>query len=101
MIKVQVEILSWLKEILNIEGVGDSFSFDQEIQEDNTIRDLLSLLAAKYPRFGQVVFDVKAQKLNEGFNIFLNGTLIEVINGLRTKLASGDTLTLLPTIEGG
>ena len=101
MSEVRLEILSWLKETLDIEGTGDSFSFGEEIEEDNTVRDLLNRLATEYPRFGEVVFDVKTQKLNEGVNIFLNGYLIELIKGLRTKLTDGDTLTLLPTIEGG
>lgn len=101
MAKVRVEVLSSLIETLNVEATGDQYSFDEEIEGGKTVRDLLNQLAAEYPRFGQVVFDVKAQKLNEGFNIFLNGCLVELINGLRTKLKDDDTLTLLPTIQGG
>ena len=101
MCKVHLEILSWLAETLDIEGTGDSVSLDQEIEEGKSVRDLLNRLATRYPSFGQVVFDLKAQKLTERASIFFNGRNLELADGLATKLSDGDTLTFVPPIVGG
>jgi len=99
--KVRLEILSPLTEVLDIEGKSGAVSFEQEIEEDKTVRDLLNRLTTSYQRFGQVVFDVKAQKLTERVNIFFNGRSLELVNGLATKLSDGDTLTFISPIVGG
>ncbi len=101
MSKVRLEILSWLTETLDIEGTSDAVSLEQEIEEGKTVRDLLNRLTTRYQRFGQAVFDVKAQKLNERVSIFFNGRNLELENGLATKLSDGDTLTFVATIVGG
>ncbi len=101
MSKVRLEILSGLTETLGIEGTSDVVSLEQEIEEGKTVRDLLNRLAARYQRFGQVVFDVKAQKLTERVSIFFNGRNLELVNGLATKLSDGDTLTFVAPIVGG
>lgn len=101
MSKVRLEVLSQLTETLGIEGTSDNVSLEQEIEEDETVRDLLNRLATRYQPFGQVVFDIKAQKLTERVSIFFNGRNLELANGLRTKLSDGDTLTFVTPIAGG
>ena len=101
MSKVRVEFLSWLTDTLGIEGTDDEVNLDQEIEGGERVRDLMSQLALKYPRFGQIVFDVKAQKLTEWVCVFFNGRNLELADGLETKLSNGDTLTFVPPIEGG
>ena len=101
MSKVRLEILSWLTQTLDIQATGEGVSFDQEIDEDRTVRDLLNDLAARYQSFGQVVFDIKAQKLTGRVSIFFNGRNLELANGLETRLSDGDTLTFVPPIVGG
>ena len=101
MSKVHLEILSWLTETLDIEGTSGAVSLEQEIEEGKTVRDLLNRLATRYQRFGQVVFDVKTQKLTESVSIFFNGRNLELANGLATKLRDGDTLTFVAPIVGG
>ena len=101
MIRVRLEIFSWLTETLGIKGTGDAVSLEQEIENGKTVRDLLIGLSTRYPRFGQVVFDVKAQKLTERVSIFFNGRNLELANGLATNLSDGDTVTFIAPIEGG
>jgi len=101
MSKVSLEILSWLTETLDIEEKSNAISLEQEIEEGKTVRDLLNRLATRYPRFGQVVFDVKAQKLTERVSIYFNGRNLELANGLATKLSDGDTLAFVAPIVGG
>ncbi len=76
-------------------------SEEAKIEGSKTVREFLSQLAARYPRFGQIVFDVEAQKLTEKVRLFLNGRHLELVNGLETKLNDGDILTLVPPIAGG
>ena len=99
--KVRLEFLSWLAEIIDVERTSEGVILEVIVESGETVRDLFSQLAIKYPRFGQVVFEQKARKLNERVNIFLDGRLLEIFNGLETKLKDGDILTLVPTIEGG
>ncbi len=100
--KVRVECLSWLTETLSIGGAGNEVTFEHELEgERTTVRGLLNRLVARYPRFGQIVFDAKAQKLTGSVSIFFNGRLLESVDGLETKLNDDDTLTFVPIIEGG
>lgn len=101
MSKVRLEFLSWIADTLGVEGKNEDVILEASIEVDNTVRDLFNQLAIKYPHFGEVVFEVKVQKLNGGVNIFLNSRLLEIFNGLETKLNDGDILTLVPTIVGG
>jgi len=96
MSKVRLELFSGLAESLGIEE-----SLETDIAGDNTVRHFLGILAARYPRFGQFVFDAPTQSLTENVIIFLNDRHIELMYGLETKLNDGDTLTLVPPVEGG
>ena len=101
MSKVHLEILSSLVETIDTNIKKDKIVLEQEIEEGITVNSLLNRLAKKYQRFGEVVFDVKAQKQTERVNIFLNGRNLELENGLSTILSDGDTLTFITPIVGG
>jgi len=101
MSKVHLEILSSLVETIDTNIKKDKIILEQEIEEGITVNDLLNRLSKKYHRFGEVVFDVKAQKQTERVNIFLNGRNLELENGLSTILSDGDTLTFVTPIVGG
>lgn len=98
---VRLEILSSLAETLDVDTKSDTVILEQEIEEGNTVRDVLNQLNNKHKRFTAVVFDVNAQKQTEMVNIFLNGRTLELANGLATKLTNGDTLTFITPIIGG
>ncbi|MFC2021347.1 MoaD/ThiS family protein [Chloroflexota bacterium] len=99
--KVHVEILPILAETLGIEITSEEVIPAQENCCDRSVRGLFHRLGAKYQRFGQLVFDIDAQKLTGIVAIFCNGRDLELLNGLDTKLMDGDTLTFVPRIEGG
>jgi molybdopterin converting factor small subunit len=101
MSNVRLEILSSLAEMLDINSKNDTIILEQEIGEDTTVWDVLNQLSVGYPRFGEAVFDVKAQKQTERVNIFLNGRNLELENGLSTGLSDGDTVTFISPITGG
>ena len=101
MSQVHLEFLSWLRDMVDIEGISDGVIIEQKIEEKKTVRHLVNQLAVRYNRFGQVVFDVKSQKLTGRVSIFLNGCHLELLNGLETNLKDGDVLTFVPPIKGG
>ena len=101
MSKVRLEFFSWLADTLAVEGTGGEIILEEGIEENKTVRDVLSHLAVGHPRFGELIFDVKTQKLIGRVSIFFNGRLLEMANGLDTRLRDGDVLTFVPPIEGG
>ena len=101
MSKVRLEVLSYLVEKLDADAKGDTIVLEQEIGQGTVVRDILNRLSSTYPRFTEVIFDVKAQKQTEKVNIFLNGRNLELENGLSTRLVDGDTLTFVAPVIGG
>ena len=101
MSKVRLEVLPSLAETLGIEETSEEAISDQENDGVRSVRELLNRLCVRYKRFGQMVFDIDAQELTGRVVIFFNGRSLELVNGLETRLSDGDTLTLVPLIEGG
>ena len=101
MCKVRLEFLSWLVDTLETEHPGDSVILEQEIEVGTTVRELLLMLAVKYPRFEQSVFDSRNQRLSSGVSIFYNGRHLELADGLETRLNNLDALIFVPVIVGG
>jgi molybdopterin converting factor small subunit len=101
MIKVKVEFLSGMPETLRLAQADEEIVLENTNGEDGTVRNLLSRLAVKYPRFNELFFDTASRKLNGRLTIFCNSQRLELLNGLETKLNDGDVITLMPPIEGG
>lgn len=101
MIKIKLEFLSWLSKTISIKDTGGSVYHEEEVNEGQTVRDLFLHLANQHPRFEQLVFDKKTQKINEKVFIFYNGKLLELAEGLETRLKEGDSLVFIPVIQGG
>ena len=99
--KVRLEVLPSLAETLGIKGTIEEYIPDKEIDGEKSVGNLLNRLCARYPRFGQIVFDTDTQELTGKVIIFFNGRALELVNGLDSKLSDGDTLTFVPLIEGG
>jgi molybdopterin converting factor small subunit len=101
MIKINLEFISWLTEALEAEGVPNSRHLEVGIEEESTVKDLLFRMAAKYPRFGQSIFNTALEKLNENICIFRNDRLLELDQGLLTALKNGDKIVFVPVFPGG
>ena len=94
--KVHIYALPWLAESLGMEGTSE-----EEIEDGISVNDLLNRLCGRYQRFGRIVFDVNAQKLTGRVAIFFNGRVLELADGLESRLGDGDSLTFVTPIEGG
>ncbi len=66
-----------------------------------TLRDLLRELAGEDPGFAKVVFDLEHDELRYPALGVLNDRLLEFVGGLETRLAEGDTVTLMAAYTGG
>ncbi len=100
MAKIRLEIRPWLSETFGSKESG-VIVLEQEIQEGITMGDLLTKLAAEHQAFGGVLFDPKTQELSGYVSIVMNGQLSQTLKPLDTSLKDGDTIMLLPFIDGG
>lgn len=74
---------------------------DIEVAEGTCVDELLEKLSAKYgKRFRDYVYGLgEFKRLTLTF--LLNGRNIELMDGFKTKLKDGDTLSILPPVAGG
>jgi len=100
MTKVRLEILPSLAGLFDSRGAG-RLIFKKEIGEDTTVGDLLKKLAAEYQAFGEVVFLPGTHELSGYVNIILNERLLHFPEELGTILNEGNTILILPVVEGG
>ena len=99
--KVHLYALPTLVESLGFEKATGNAIPDQEIEGEESIRDLLGRLCARYPRFARWVYDVDTRQLTGRVVIFYNGRTLGAADGLENKLSDGDSLTFVSPIEGG
>ncbi len=100
MSEITVEFIPWLSNQIQ-PGKAGRLVTRQEIGDHETIRQLLERMAQADPRLAENVFDLKARDLHEHVAAVLNDRMIELAGGLDQPLSEGDTLTLLPTFQGG
>ena len=100
MARVSVQILPWLVKELGFPEESP-IALDEEIPDGLTAGELLTQLARKHERFGQVVFDAADQRIHEQVAIVLNDRLLVVHGGLAAQLRDGDKIVLLPGYCGG
>jgi len=65
-----------------------------------TVRDVLGVLAGRYPGLRERLFSDRDQ-LNRFLNVFLNDEDVRFLQGLDTPVDEGDGVTLVPAIAGG
>jgi len=68
--------------------------------EGATVLDALINAVEKHPALKAQIFDSDG-KLRRHINVFVNDENIRALNGLQTKLAMHDRVTLLASISGG
>jgi molybdopterin converting factor small subunit len=98
--KIKLVFLSWISNTLNVNS-NNEINIDTQSGKNKTVKDVLCELGMDYPLFGEKVFDMKNQRMADGVNILLNGSLILSENGMDAALNDGDILTLLPLASGG
>jgi len=97
---VRLEVYPWVSELLG-GGRADRLLLEEEVHAGDTVRHLLHRLAARYPDFARRAFDPASGQLSSLVSLFHNDRFLELVEGLDTALAPGDSLTMLPAWEGG
>jgi len=98
--KIKLVFLSWIRNTVN-ESSNNEINIETHSGKNKTVKDVLSGLSADYQLFDEKVFDMKNQKMMNGVNVLLNGSLILSENGMDTRLIDGDILTIMPMASGG
>ena len=65
-----------------------------------TLRDVVSELVTAYPPLSEQFFG-EGGELHRHINLYLNDEDVRYLDGLDTKLADGDVLSILPAVAGG
>jgi MoaD family protein len=68
--------------------------------EPGTVADLISQLDRLYPGFESQVL-AEEGKLHRFVNVYVNDEDVRYLDGLETKAADGDIVSLLPSVAGG
>ncbi len=74
---------------------------EKEIEEGTTLKNLLNEMVTTHREVVEITFDTQSQKLTGAMAIILNGTFIQLLNGLETKIYDGDAISFIPLIVGG
>lgn len=100
MMKVTIEVRSWLKDDFVHKSSG-SLVLEEVVSRGTSIMDLIHLMADKYPRFGKKAFDDQKQNLLDYCLVILNGSIMSAPAELNTELKEGDNVKLSPGFYGG
>ncbi len=97
---VKVEVLPWVS--VSLGGRPNRrLVLEEEITGGDTAGSLLARLAARHQEFGESAFDIASCRLTGQVTVICNGLQLELAGGLKTELADGDVLLLLPAFAGG
>jgi len=96
-LRIMVEYLGHIRQV-----IGSTREEEVEIVDDASIADLLMVLSEKYGTpFKKAVFERSSADVKPNYIITVNGYLLNQLDGIKTKLKSGDHVTLLPIVSGG
>ena len=68
--------------------------------EGSTLSEVLSALNSAHPGFSDRLFDQEG-KLHKFVNIFVADDDVRYLDGLNTKVSSGETVSIIPAVAGG
>ena len=68
--------------------------------EGTTLAEVLAALNSAHPGFSDRLFDQEG-KLHKFVNIFVADDDVRYLDGLNTKVPSGETVSIIPAVAGG
>ena len=75
--------------------------FEKDIEDGATVKDIFNELAVTHQEIVELAFDIQTQRLTGTMAVILNGSTIEALNGIETKLNNGDVIVVVPIAIGG
>ncbi len=97
---VKVEAISWLTRVFQ-EEQRVRRSWEEEVEGADTVRDFFQQLCARYPQFGELVYDTSSDNLTGMVSVIFNDRVLELAGGLDAEIHDGDSIVLLPAFAGG
>lgn len=96
-VKVTVEYIGHIKNL-----VGYLREEEVEISDGASVADLLMTLSEKYgSAFKKAIYEKTGEDVKPNYIVTVNGYLLNQLDGVETKLKSGDRVVLLPIVSGG
>ncbi len=97
-LKVSVRFFTTLREVTGKREEALEFS-EREVV---TVEKVLERLAERYGKeFTEYIYDGKKGEIKGFLQFLINGRSASTIKGLKTELADGDVLAILPPVGGG
>jgi len=96
MMKVKVQYLGFIKNLIKCSE--DEF----ELEEGASLSELLNQIAGIYGKaFQKEVYEPGLKDVKMGFVVTVNGVLMGQLQGVDTRLNSGDNIILMSLMSGG
>lgn len=96
-LKISVRFFTTLREI-----TGKREEILEFPGEDVTVEMVLGRLAKQYGKdFVEYVYDSKTGSVKGFLQFLINGRSASTLKGLKTKMADGDVLAIIPPVGGG
>jgi molybdopterin synthase sulfur carrier subunit len=97
-LKISVRFFTTLREIAGKREETLEFPEGEAV----TVEDVLGKLAERYGKgFTEYVYDGKTGRVKDFLQFLINGRSASTLKGLKTELADGDVLAILPPVGGG
>jgi molybdopterin converting factor small subunit len=97
---VILKIPPWAASVWNVKS-SRHLLLKQEINDDITLRDLLSELVSTNQDLFSKIYDIKAKRISDQVLITINNSLLQFKDKEEYKLVDGDIVTLLPVFSDG
>lgn len=95
-IRIKVEYLGFIKNLLN------KRSEEFNLAEGASLRNLLGKLSDLYGKpFKSKIYELGHKDMKYGFVVTVNGVLMGQLEGVETRLTSGDHVILMSLMSGG
>ena len=99
MATVKLEVFGWVAAACGY-NQGSKILSNETMEERTTVGELLLLVAEKDHCFRNAVF-TSGMSLQSGISVVLNGKILGQPTFLDSRVEDGDTVMLLPAIDGG
>jgi len=96
---VKLEVFGWVAAACGY-NQGVNLQVEEDVEDGATVYKMLLRVAKKDPCFGKVVFN-RDMSLQSGISVVLNGKILGQPTFLDSRVEDGDTVMLLPAIDGG
>ena len=98
---VSVEAIAWVRTFLDGPAAG-SQDFQETAREGDTVRDVLKVLSARFPKLDHALWDENARsEIGPHIEIIVNDTILGVDYTLESPVSPGDEIVLTGQYIGG